>query len=253
MGEYESAVNTHFNRAQKHRAPGPGGHLSGLGPNSSLPDSFLFADNARHDRPGLRHISKFVEYDYLNEVPVYEDQWSADFLNIDTDLCDNVFNVFPSGLIFRDGIVKKSSTLKSSQFGTYETQQFLWDLAKKWYENNSDNPIRVGDISKKGGKESGPHPPHTGHRLGVEIDIGLFRTDKMNEGLGLDKAYNSPLHDWKKTQELVDILDKDPNVVKIIINDPRIKGNKVVRDPPGKNTHDNHVHVVLDNCDKKGV
>ena len=42
------------------------------------------------------------------------------------------------------------------------------------------------------------------------------------------------------------MLQSNPNVTRIIFNDPKITGSKIARDKPGGTTHDNHLHVEWD-------
>ena len=106
----------------------------------------------------------------------------------------------------------------------------------------SDSPIRVGDVSLRYGVDT---PDHKEHQQGNQVDIGLFVTNGANVG-GVN--FRSPNYDQATTAKLVNLLQNNPNVTKIIFNDPKIKGNKIARDSKG--VHDNHLHVeVKDGCD----
>lgn len=84
-------------------------------------------------------------------------------------------------------------------------------------------------------------PDHKEHQKGNQLDIGLFVTGGANVG-GVN--YNSSNYDQTSTAKLVGLLQNNPNITKIIFNDPKIKGNKIARDSTG--VHDNHLHVEFD-------
>ena len=100
-------------------------------------------------------------------------------------------------------------------------------------------PLRIGEIGILGG---GPFDPHRGpdHASGTGADIGLFRTDGRN--LGGD--YHGLNYDQATTQQFLNLLDDDPDVVDYYFNDPDITGSKLKRVAG----HNNHIHVNFRPC-----
>jgi len=86
-------------------------------------------------------------------------------------------------------------------------------------------------------------PDHGEHEKGYQFDIGLFITGGQNKQ-GIN--YRSSEYDFATTEKLVKMLQSNPNVTRIIFNDPKITGSKIARDKPGGTTHDNHLHVEWD-------
>lgn len=158
------------------------------------------------------------------------------------------------------GYVRKANTERKGQHGTYRTIQIIKEIAEAWKQqnivydtlpngipNSTHIPLRIGDISLRDGADF--RPDHLEHRRGDQIDIGLFWTDKRNAG-GIN--YNTKGYDLAATQRLIAMLHNNPNVTKIIFNDPRITGSKIARDENwkrgnvGTHTHDDHLHIEVD-------
>lgn len=72
------------------------------------------------------------------------------------------------------------------------------------------------------------------------MDIGLFRTDGKN----LSSDYKNSTYDQRTTQQLVNLLDADNDVVDYYFNDPNVTGTKIQRVAG----HDNHIHVNFRPC-----
>lgn len=133
---------------------------------------------------------------------------------------------------------KGGSTARSTQFCTERTLNRLTAIAAVWMTKHPDRPLRIGEMSVKGGGKFGAHVGE-GHRSGFAVDIGLFRKDGQNLGV----TFNDAVYDRALTRELVAALDESPNVIMMVYNDPEVTGAKVRRDKKGKHIHDNHIHV----------
>lgn len=133
---------------------------------------------------------------------------------------------------------KGGSTQRSTQFCTERTLNRLMAFAAVWMTKHPDRPLRVGEMSVKGGGKFGAHVGE-GHRSGFAVDLGLFRKDGQNLGV----TFNDQVYDRALTRELVAALDESPNVIMMVYNDPQIDGAKLRRDKKGKHIHDNHIHV----------
>ncbi len=119
---------------------------------------------------------------------------------------------------------------QSRQYGVKETIDALIAIGQRW---PSGRPrIRIGDISLQGG---GKMDGHASHQLGLDIDIGLMRSDGVESGTTYkERAYSRSL-----TQELVNLIRANGilRVQYIFFNDPQVTG--VSKWP----NHDNHLHV----------
>jgi peptidoglycan hydrolase-like protein with peptidoglycan-binding domain len=134
---------------------------------------------------------------------------------------------------------KGGSTRRETQFATERTLNRLTAFAAVWMQSHPDRPLRIGEMSIKGGGLFGAHKGQ-GHAKGVGVDIGLFRKDGLNQGT----TFKNAEYDRKLVQELVTALDQSPNVFLIVFNDPAVKASaKLRRDKPGGRVHDNHLHV----------
>jgi hypothetical protein len=160
------------------------------------------------------------------------------------------------------GYILKSNTSPTRQFGTSSTIASLQAFAEARFQafvlagmidkanilpNLNDvkyAPLRIGEISISGGGKFGEHLGEA-HAFGRGVDIGLFRYDGQNLAVYYTDAQN---YDRGSTQMLVDMLDADPNVSRMIFNDPQVTGTKLERDKPGTHVHDNHVHVEFMEC-----
>jgi peptidoglycan hydrolase-like protein with peptidoglycan-binding domain len=133
---------------------------------------------------------------------------------------------------------KGGATQRSAQFGTERTLNRLMAFAAVWMSKHPDRPLRIGEMSVKGGGKFGAHVG-AGHKGGFAVDIGLFRKDGQNLGV----TFRDAIYDRALTRELVAALDESPNVFFMVYNDTQITGAKLSRDKTGKHIHDNHVHV----------
>jgi len=134
---------------------------------------------------------------------------------------------------------KGGSTRRETQFATERTLNRLTAFAAVWMQSHPDRPLRIGEMSIKGGGLFGAHKGQ-GHAKGVGVDICLFRKDGLNQGT----TFKNAEYDRKLVQELVTALDQSPNVFLIVFNDPAVKASaKLRRDKPGGRVHDNHLHV----------
>lgn len=136
-------------------------------------------------------------------------------------------------------IAKGGATQRSSQFCTERTLNRLTGIAAVWMTKHPDRPLRIGEMSVRGGGKFGKHVGE-GHRNGFAIDIGLFRKDGQNLGV----SFRDAIYDRALTRELVAALDESPHVSMMVFNDPSITGSpKLLRDKGGKRIHDDHIHV----------
>jgi peptidoglycan hydrolase-like protein with peptidoglycan-binding domain len=134
---------------------------------------------------------------------------------------------------------KGGSTRRETQFSTERTLNRLMAFAAVWMQTHPDRPLRIGEMSVKGGGLFGAHKGQ-GHARGVGVDIGLFRKDGQNLGT----SFRAAEYDRKLVQELVTALDQSPNVFLIVFNDPAVKASAKLRhDKAGVHVHDNHLHV----------
>jgi len=118
----------------------------------------------------------------------------------------------------------------NNQYGDPAMVQVVEEAGDLWMGLHPDKPFGVGDISRPGG---GAFPPHTGHRLGLEVDVRPLRLD----GRGLPVQVSNPAYSRALTQDLVNVFRLDPRVGTILFNDP---GVTTVRPYPG---HHNHLHI----------
>lgn len=153
------------------------------------------------------------------------------------DECDVAYRVFPHHSYEWTGMVRKTNTQDKHQYATYKTAELIREIGAEWAKSNGTD-IRIGDVSLLNGADT---PDHKEHQEGDQLDIGLFVTGGANVG-GVN--YKSSNYDRQSTEKLVNMLQNNPNVTKIIFNDPKIKGRKIARDSDG--THDNHLHVEFD-------
>ena len=114
-----------------------------------------------------------------------------------------------------------------------EVVRALQSIAAEWHRLHPNGPrIGFGDLSLLGG---GPTPRHGAHQRGLEVDIRPLRTD----GRELPVSYRDPGYSRALTQELVDLVNRNPvlRVRVILFNDSGVRG---VRAYPN---HNNHLHV----------
>lgn len=122
----------------------------------------------------------------------------------------------------------------SDRFGRRSTIDALVSLGRDWHKLHNDAPrIRIGDISRKGG---GPFPPHVSHRTGLDVDIGLMRSDGKESGTDIFQTnYSRPL-----TRELIQMISRTGSIKLIFFNDNQLVSEKLVNEEKG---HDDHLHV----------
>lgn len=134
----------------------------------------------------------------------------------------------------RSGIGYYTKKNESLQFGRRSTIEALLSLGKEWHKQHNDAPrIRIGDISREGG---GKFPPHKSHQTGIDVDIGLMRSDGIEDATNIShSSYSRPL-----TRELIKMVFATGSVKVIFFNDKDLIGEKLVKKWPG---HDNHLHV----------
>jgi peptidoglycan hydrolase-like protein with peptidoglycan-binding domain len=154
-----------------------------------------------------------------------------------TDGNDTAVNVqLPPG---GPGFIIKLGSPPEHQFATERTINRFMAIASAWNATGVGFPLRVGEMSIKGGGLFGAHTGE-GHRDGFALDLGLFRKDRKNQPTNI----NDPTYDRALTQQLITALDQSPLVVLMIFNDRQISaGNKVRHDKEGTHIHDNHVHL----------
>lgn len=123
----------------------------------------------------------------------------------------------------------------SHRYGLPETIAALTEIGRLWQAAHPSGPlVRIRDISRCGG---GKFPPHDSHRIGIDVDIGLMRSDGRNAAVNFKtqpSKYSLPL-----TQEMVDTI-RDNGVLRVHrlwFSDPdavNVDHDKI---------HNNHVHV----------
>lgn len=136
-------------------------------------------------------------------------------------------------------IAKGGATKRSTQFCTEVTLNRLMAFAAIWMQKHPDRPLRIGEMSIRGGGNFGEHKG-AGHRGGFGVDIGLFRKDGTNAGASFRDTKN---FDAKLTGEMIAAMDESPHVFLMIFNDLRVTSSKLRRDKKGRHIHDDHVHV----------
>lgn len=117
----------------------------------------------------------------------------------------------------------------SELYGTKKTIESLKSAGRK-LKKDHDLEFGVTDISRSYG---GYFPPHKTHRLGYQVDIRPLRKDDKKVPVNV----NNREYSREKTEKLVNILKKDPNVKSILFNDKMIHGVKEVAG------HNDHLHV----------
>lgn len=123
----------------------------------------------------------------------------------------------------------------SHRYGLPETIAALKAIGRSWQAAHPSGPrVRIRDISRCGG---GKFSPHGSHRMGIDVDIGLMRSDGRTAGVNFKlqpDAYSAPL-----TQRLVDTIRGNGvlRVQQIFFADPRV--SNVTHD----DKHYDHLHV----------
>jgi|GEM_PF-5207603 len=140
----------------------------------------------------------------------------------------------------RAGFGYCSSKPVSHRWGLPETIQALESIGIDWYWLFPGGPrIRIGDVARRGGGAPGSFSPHKSHHLGLDVDIGLMRSDTHERTVNFKT--NPKKYSQSRTQKLVDILRKNSvlKVADIFFDDPGVKGVRKIESSP----HNNHMHV----------
>jgi hypothetical protein len=92
------------------------------------------------------------------------------------------------------------------RYGLPETIRALIQIGALWASaiaptGQQRPPIRIADISKRGG---GRLPPHGSHRIGIDVDIGLVRSDSKRSSVNF--STNKKFYDLDGTQLLVNLI-----------------------------------------------
>ncbi|MCX5805758.1 MAG: penicillin-insensitive murein endopeptidase [Proteobacteria bacterium] len=120
---------------------------------------------------------------------------------------------------------------EDGHFGQEKTIESIKNIGESWSNICPEyQRIGVGNISLESG---GKFLPHSSHQNGQDVDVRPMRNDWVESNV----SYKSPYYSQELTQGLVNILLKNPNIDKILFNDPGIKGVQ-----PYKG-HDNHLHI----------
>jgi LysM repeat protein len=132
------------------------------------------------------------------------------------------------------GIGYTSYYNQANKYGTAQTIKNMQDIAKNWNAKHPNDPIQVGDLSKKNGLAF-TKGEHKSHKKGVDVDLRPFSKNGKQGPMTIhDKNYNAKL-----TKELVkDIKRQFPNTT-IYFNDKATIGNGT-KYWAG---HDNHLHL----------
>jgi peptidoglycan hydrolase-like protein with peptidoglycan-binding domain len=119
------------------------------------------------------------------------------------------------------------------QFGRASTVRAVQQLGELWHERHPNQPVAIGDLSRRGG---GPFPPHASHTDGRDVDIRPLTNNGRNEPTNIAAANFS----HALTRELVILIREtfDPEV--IFFNDPLTIQEGLTRRAAG---HHNHLHV----------
>lgn len=121
----------------------------------------------------------------------------------------------------------------ADQYGTAKTIEVLQTIGERWYQNNKNLPLQIGDISRKGG---GYFYPHGSHQKGNNADVRPFRKDGQQLPATWQDAEN---YDREKTRELIrTVKEVYPNVT-TLFNDPVLIKEGLTQHYKG---HDNHLH-----------
>jgi RHS repeat-associated protein len=119
-------------------------------------------------------------------------------------------------------------------YGNLEVLASLIEFASDWNDAHPDDPIGFGEMSNKYGQTVAPH---VSHKLGLRIDIRLFRNDHARDGVSYTDTAN---YNQALTIELIRGLRALPHVNNILFNDPVTRAANLTIYHEG---HDNHLHV----------
>ena len=107
----------------------------------------------------------------------------------------------------------------------------IYDLDSRW-GNLDSRRVGIGNVSLE---DDSVFPPHSSHRDGLQIDIRPIRLD----GSEAPVNWRSSQYDRAATQQLVDILRSNQNVLNVYFNDPQIKGVSPLQG------HNDHLHIEV--------
>jgi hypothetical protein len=111
----------------------------------------------------------------------------------------------------------------------------------RWLSSHSGAALlTINDVSLPTG---GFTDQHGGHETGMACDIRLPRTNGTAQA---GTTFNHPDYDQDTMRAMLQAIRHQPLVERIFFNDPDLAADGLcTRDPPGKNTHDNHAHFEL--------
>ena len=122
-------------------------------------------------------------------------------------------------------------------FGTANTVQAVYDVARSFAIGLPGFPIGVGDLSSAMGTNLGRHSTH---QKGLNVDVRPLRKDGAQQPTNI----NDTQYSRENTLLLVDAFLAHRNVDRLLFNDADIinKRKPRVHSSPG---HDNHLHVIM--------
>lgn len=126
----------------------------------------------------------------------------------------------------------------NDQFGTRKTIESVVKLGLEWFKLHPENPIQVGDISKKGG---GDFPPHSTHRDGREVDVRPVN----DMGKQMPFSINHPEYGDKSRElnrQLLKLFLKLNPRGKALFNDPILISEGLCL---YWSSHNNHLHLMF--------
>jgi hypothetical protein len=129
----------------------------------------------------------------------------------------------------------EAKKLASHRYGLPETIAALTEIGRRWQMAHPSGPlVRIRDISRCGG---GSFPPHDSHRMGIDVDIGLMRSDGRTAPVNFRTQPSK--YSQELTQEMVDTIRANGllGVHRIWFSDKGVKN--VTHDT----SHNDHVHV----------
>jgi len=129
----------------------------------------------------------------------------------------------------------QAKKLASHRYGLPETIDALTEIGRRWEIAHPSGPlVRIRDISRCGG---GKFSPHDSHRMGIDADIGLMRSDRRTAPVNCRTQPSK--YSQELTQEMVDTIHDNGllGVHRIWFSDTDVRN--VTHDKK----HYDHVHV----------
>jgi len=127
------------------------------------------------------------------------------------------------------GVGFKNIDIDGYSRGTARTMAAIAEAGRQFQTYRNDHaaqPIQINDISRKDGTvkttRSGK-PEHVSHRNGLDIDVRLPRTNGAAGGTKV--SYSS--YDRDAAYAIIDAFCSQPNVTRVLLNDPEIKARAV--------------------------